>query len=129
MTANPLHQCKCAKCNEPGSNPTKELHAQMNVFLSTLPDHVRGAFLGKESMNPAYGGDQQLELITGVSATTIAKLRWQQQIADLHKPYPSNGKIYTKTRTADTSVHPEGADNYFVAKKLGLDKNGGKPQK
>ncbi len=81
----PAHQCRCAKCQQPDSNQTKELHAQLNLFLTSLPKEQRCWFLGKESMNPNYGGDQALEVITGVSAVVIAKTRWALQLAECNR--------------------------------------------
>ena len=83
-----IHQCECAKCNDPEPNPTKDLHFELNCFLSTLDEKQRLLFLGMESMNPGYGGDQQLELITGVKATMIAKMRWGYQQTQISHGYP-----------------------------------------
>ena len=90
-----IHQCGCPKCTQGNDSVTAELHAQLNLFLSTLDENKRLQFLGMESMNPGYGGDQQLEVITGVKATVIAKMRWsieysrinQQQFGDVKPSY------------------------------------------
>jgi hypothetical protein len=74
-----VHECGCGTCRRGGFNSTRELHAQLNAFLSTLDEDKRLEFLGLESMTASYGGDQALELITGVKATVIAKARWGMQ--------------------------------------------------
>jgi len=81
-----VHQCACGWCRQGDDGGTKELHAELNAFLSTLDEPTRLQFLGLESMNASYGGDQRLALITGVSATAIARMRWGIQQARLGKP-------------------------------------------
>jgi hypothetical protein len=102
MTRQPIHQCGCAKCKEPGQIITKELHAQLNLFLSSLDENQRQHFLGMESMNPSYGGDQELEKITGTKATIIAKARWAIQVASIPKfPFPYLIKTPSGVRLRD----------------------------
>jgi hypothetical protein len=75
MQNRPVHQCQCPECQRPDSNPIKELHAQMNFFLSTLDEHQRRLYVGLESQKLGHGGDRRLATITGVSVDTIAKGR------------------------------------------------------
>jgi len=88
-----IHQCGCLRCREGGANSTRELHAELNAFLSTLEEPMRLQFLGLESMNASYGGDQQLELITGVKATMIAKVRWGMHQRRLAGRIPCEEKL------------------------------------
>ena len=84
---NEAHRCECARCSREGEEATRELHAHLNLFLSTLDWEKRLMFLGLESMNSGYGGDVELERITGVKAGTIAKTRWTLQEARLNGRY------------------------------------------
>jgi hypothetical protein len=91
-----VHKCGCGRCREGGANSTRELHAELNAFLSSLDEEKRVQFLGLESMNATYGGDQQLELITGVKATVIAKMRWGMHQKRLANPYVGQTSYYDK---------------------------------
>lgn len=85
-----VHECQCAECQQPGSSHTKELHTQLNLFLSTLTGEQKTWFLARESANPNCGGDLALELITGVRAVVIAKSRWALQLADHSRQRAAN---------------------------------------
>ena len=85
MQQRPVHQCECAECQKPGSSSTKDLHQQMNFFLSTLDEHQRRLYVGLESKKLGHGGDQQLSAITGISVDTIAKGR-----CELEQPEPTD---------------------------------------
>lgn len=120
MTGKSCRQCQCGICRKPDLHPTKELHAQLNEFLDSLNEPMRLAFLGRESMNAAYGGDQELELITGVPARVIAKLRFQIEMAEVNG-YRSVGlrPEMLKAKLASTAVnHDSPAPNYVVGMHL-----------
>jgi hypothetical protein len=103
MSEKSVHTCKCARCRMPEADGTRDLHVQLNQFLSSLDDNMRLQFLGLESMTAGYGGDQELEVITGVKATAIAKARWgiqQKRLAGSQPSLESAGFDYgKKTRT------------------------------
>ena len=46
MSNNGVHQCSCNECKKSGPNGTRELHAELNAFLSTLDEEKRLQFLG-----------------------------------------------------------------------------------
>jgi hypothetical protein len=85
MEKRPVHQCECSECRRSEANPTKELHQQINFFLSTLDEHQRRLYVGLESKRLGHGGDQQLAVITGMSVDTISKGRHELERAE-----PSN---------------------------------------
>jgi hypothetical protein len=109
-----VHECGCGRCREGGPNSTRELHAELNAFLSTLDEEKRTQFLGLESMNASYGGGQQLELIAGVKAVEIARTRWGIQQVRLRRPAyilesERNSKTAIRERRPVNALDP-GAD-------------------
>ena len=82
MQKGAVHQCECSECQRAGSSPTKELHRQMNFFLSTLDEHQRRLYVDLESQKLGHGGDQRLAMITGLSVDTIAKGRRELELAE-----------------------------------------------
>jgi hypothetical protein len=82
MRKQPAHKCECPECQQPGSNPIKEMHADMNFLLSTLDERQRRLYAGLESKKIGYGGDQQIAMITGLSVNTIAKGRRELEQAE-----------------------------------------------
>ena len=82
MRKGTVHQCECSECQGVGSSPTKELHRQMNFFVSTLDEHQRRLYVGLESQKLGHGGDQRLAIITGLSVGSIAKGRRELELAE-----------------------------------------------
>jgi len=41
MSERLVHQCQCSICQAPATHPIKELHAQMNLYLSRLDEQQR----------------------------------------------------------------------------------------
>ena len=70
-----LHKCRCPDCRRPGNHPSKELHRQMNLFLSRLEEQQRRWYVALESRRIGRGGDRLLALITGMSVRTIRRGR------------------------------------------------------
>jgi len=75
MQAGIIHSCQCPQCKLDEPSSAKLLHANMNLFLSTLDERQRRLYAGLESQQLGYDGDQQVALITGMSVHTIAKGR------------------------------------------------------
>ena len=102
MQKGTVHQCECPECQRAGPNPTKELHRQMNFFLSTLDEHQRRLYVGLESQNLGHGGDQRLAMITGMSVDTIAKGRRELELAEpterIRAPGGGRWPVEKKTR-------------------------------
>ena len=82
MKKHSVYQCHCSDCQGPTENPIKELHAQMNIFLSILDERQRRLYVGLEAKKLGCGGDQQMAVITGLSVNTISKGRHELEQAE-----------------------------------------------
>lgn len=71
MTPKAVHQCQCEICCQPGEHPDKQLHNQMNLFLSRLDEQQQRWYVALESKKVGYGGDKSLSKITGMNVETI----------------------------------------------------------
>lgn len=74
-----IHKCRCPACRKRDNNPTKRLHARLNVFLSVLDERQRRLFVGLESLKVGHGGDRRLARITGMNVDTVARGRRELQ--------------------------------------------------
>jgi hypothetical protein len=75
MAQKAIHQCECPICRQPGSHPDKELHYQMNLFLSRLDEQQRRWYVALESKKLGHGGDKRMSEITGMNVETIRRGR------------------------------------------------------
>ena len=94
MKKQPVHRCNCSECRRRNSSPVKELHGQINFLLSMLDERQRRLYVGLESKRIGRGGDQQLAIVTGMSAHTIAKGRRELDLAEQndHVRAPGGGR-------------------------------------
>lgn len=72
MEKRPIHYCRCASCRSRNDSPTKQLHAHINLLVSTLDEHQCRLYVGLESQRLGHGGDHALSQITGLSVDTVA---------------------------------------------------------
>jgi hypothetical protein len=72
MEKRPIHHCRCAACRSRSDSPTKQLHAHINLLVSTLDEHQCRLYVGLESQRLGHGGDLALSQITGLSVDTVA---------------------------------------------------------
>ncbi len=72
---NPVRQCQCADCRGPAEHPNKQLHHQMNLFVSRLDEQQRRWYVALESKKVGHGGDTLLSQITGMDVETIRRGR------------------------------------------------------
>src|SRR5262249_25521685 len=80
-----VHQCQCPQCrSKPGHQPTKVLHENLNILLSTLDERQRRLAAGLEAKKLGHGGDRLLALITGLNVKTIA--RGRRELAEPQLP-------------------------------------------
>jgi uncharacterized protein with PhoU and TrkA domain len=70
-----MHQCQCDDCLKSADHPLKELHRQMNLFLSRLDEQQRRWYVALESKKVGHGGDELLSQITGMNVETIRRGR------------------------------------------------------
>lgn len=70
-----VNQCRCEPCQLSGENPEKQLHRQMNLFVSRLDESQRRWYAAVESSRIGQGGDKKLSEITGLDEKTIRRGR------------------------------------------------------
>jgi hypothetical protein len=101
MKQRSVQTCQCPECQRPESNAVKELHRQMNFFLSTLDERQRRLYVGLEAKRLGYGGDRQVAKITGMSVNTIAKGRRELEQAEASDRIrlPGGGRIRVEKKT------------------------------
>ena len=75
MPAQTIHDCQCGRCIRGETHPDRELHYQMNLFLSRLDEAQRRWYVALESQRIGHGGDRLLAQITGLNETTIRRGR------------------------------------------------------
>ena len=84
MKERPVHQCKCATCQNTQEHPDKTLHHQINVLMSRLDEQQRRWYAAVESKRYGYGGIQLVVQITGLDEKTIRRGR-QELALDLEE--------------------------------------------
>jgi hypothetical protein len=72
---NTIRKCQCADCLEAAEHPNKQLHHQMNLFVSRLDEQQRRWYVALESKKIGHGGDTLLSQITGLAVETIRRGR------------------------------------------------------
>ena len=70
-----IYKCQCEDCLNPTDHPLKELHQQMNLFLSRLDEQQRRWYVALESKKIGHGGDRLLSEISGINVETIRRGR------------------------------------------------------
>jgi hypothetical protein len=75
MSPTPIRQCQCPKCQELIDHPERQIHRQMNLFLSRLDEQQRRWYVALESKKIGHGGDLLLSQITGLNVETIRQGR------------------------------------------------------
>ena len=75
MSEAKIHECECDACRQGGDHPLKELHRQMNVFISRLDEQQRRWYVALESEKIGHGGDRLVSQITGMNVETIRRGR------------------------------------------------------
>jgi hypothetical protein len=73
LSEKPVHQCVCSNCVSSEDHPEKELHHQMNLFLSRLDEQQRRWYVALEAKKLGHGGMEQLSQITGMDVSTIRR--------------------------------------------------------
>ncbi len=86
MSQKTIHQCECPICRQPGDHPDKELHDQMNLFLSRLDEQQRRWYVALESRKLGRGGDRRMSEITGMNVETIRRGRRELENALADRP-------------------------------------------
>jgi hypothetical protein len=75
MSEKTIHECQCPNCQQLGEHPDKELHRQMNLFLSRLDEQQRRWYVALEAKKMGRGGARRMSQITGMHMATIRRGR------------------------------------------------------
>jgi len=75
MPEKVIHECQCPNCQQTGEHPDKELHRQMNLFLSRLDEQQRRWYAALEAKKMGHGGVRRMSQITGMHVETIRRGR------------------------------------------------------
>ena len=70
-----VHQCQCPICQVSEAHLVKELHSQMNLYLSRLDEQQRRWYAALESQKLGHGGTKQMSIVTGMHVNTIRRGR------------------------------------------------------
>jgi hypothetical protein len=70
-----VHQCQCPICQASEEHPVKELHSQINLYLSRLDEQQRRWYAALEAKKIGHGGTKQMSLVTGIHVNTIRRGR------------------------------------------------------
>jgi hypothetical protein len=73
MPSETIHQCQCPDCQQPGEHPNKEVHHQMNLFLTRLDEQQRRWYVALEAKKLGRGGATRMAQITGMHVDTIRR--------------------------------------------------------
>jgi hypothetical protein len=81
-----VHQCQCQICQQPGEHPHKELHGQMNLFVSRLNEQQRRWYIALEAKKLGHGGVKQMSQVTGMHEDTIRRGRQELENSLASRP-------------------------------------------
>ena len=102
MEQHPIHRCRCVACRSRQDLPTKQLHAHINLLVSTLDEHQCRLYVGLESQRLGHGGDRALAQITGLSLDTVAAGRRELEAGPptrrIRAPGGGRPRVEKKTR-------------------------------
>jgi hypothetical protein len=86
MPVSKAHICQCPHCQQETDHPDKELHRQMNLFLSRLDEQQRRWYVALESKKMGRKGDRLLSQITGMDEKTIRRGRRELEASLAGRP-------------------------------------------
>ena len=75
MAEADIRECKCDDCLQPSTQPIKELHRRVNLFLSRLNEQQKRWYVALESEKTGRGGDKLMSQISGIHVETIRRGR------------------------------------------------------
>lgn len=104
------HQCQCPDCQQPGEHPNRELHHQMNLFLSRLDEQQQRWYVALEAKKLGRGGPTLLSQITGMHVDTIRRGRdeLEEELSDrptdrMRQPGGGRHPVEKKSQTSKAS--------------------------
>ena len=104
MPVSKVHICQCPHCQQEADHPDKELHQQMNLFLSRLDEQQRRWYVALEAKQIGHGGIRLLSQITGMDEKTIRRGRRELDASLAGRPtdrvrLPSGGRPPIEKKT------------------------------
>ena len=104
----PVHECRCADCQQAQPHPNQALHRQMNAVLARLDEQQRRWIAGLEAIRLGHGGIRTVTQITGLDAKTVSR-GWQEVATELQgRPQgrvrlPGGGRPRTEKKPVTSS--------------------------
>ncbi len=107
MREQGIHECQCPDCQASEWHYHKEIHRQMNLFLSRLDEQQRRWYVALESIKIGHGGDVRMSQITGMCVDTIR--RGREELGDslegrprdrVRRPGGGRPRVEKKTRSS-----------------------------
>lgn len=89
MSEIEVRRCKCSICVSTEEHPDKELHYQINLFLSRLDEQQRRWYVALEAKKIGHGGAKLMPQITGMSLPTIRRGRQELENGLIGRPIES----------------------------------------
>jgi hypothetical protein len=99
-----IHQCECAICQQSESHPDQAEHQLMNLFMSRLDEQQRRWYAAIEAKKLGHGGSTLTAKITGLSAETIRRGRYELEDELIDRPVnkvrkPGGGRKATEKKS------------------------------
>ena len=110
MPAEAVHRCQCPKCRKPGRHPDRQLHHQMNLFLSRLDEQQRRWYVALEATRMGRGGASRMSQITGMHVDTIRRGREELNSELADRPLdrirlPGGGRLPVEKNSRESKEH------------------------
>src|SRR5215470_4350375 len=86
MPTSDVHICECSDCKQQAAHHDRQLHQQMNLFMSRLDEQQRRWYAALESIRIGYGGDSLSSRITGLGKNTIRRGRLELADSLTYRP-------------------------------------------
>jgi len=110
MSSKTIHQCQCSNCQQAADHPDKELHRQVNLFLSRLDEQQRRWYVALEAKKLGRGGATLMSQVTGIHVDTIRRGREEldRQLTDQpvdRVRLPGGGRQPTEKKRPGSNKH------------------------
>ena len=84
-----VYECQCSNCKTHSTHPDKELHYQMNLFISRLDEQQKRWYVALEAKKMGHGGMSRMSQITGMHVNTIRRGRKELESGLVDRPIGS----------------------------------------
>jgi hypothetical protein len=106
-TTSEISSCTCRECQDDPTGAIAVLHAQINLFASTLNEKQRRLFAGLEANRRGRGGQKQVAEVLGLSVRTVR--RGQRDLMQAKKTPGMRRPGGGRKRVEKNARHPETA--------------------